>query len=335
MGNENGLIAIVNSDYVKQRFTEVMGERSAAFLASILNATRTNPALKDCTPQSVIASAMVAATLDLPIDGSLGFSALVPYRNKGTMEAQFQIMTKGFVQLALRTGQYKAINVGPVFADEYHGENPITGEVDIRPVVGGIREQRDESKAVGYVCYFKLVNGYECTRYWSMDMILAHGKRYSKSFGNEYGMWKLNLPAMAAKTVLKNTLSRWGILSTTMQMAVKFDQAVARDYSKGPAEIEASYVDSIEGEEIPPDTRDPEDILAPGAETGPEPATKPVGKKAGKLADIKLALIDYSEFDETPDAIRTEIDRALKSHPEDAVILGALLAKVQSAVDRK
>lgn len=331
MANDNGkgLIAIVNSDYVKQRFTEVMGERSAAFLASILNATRTTPALKDCTPQSVISSSMVAATLDLPIDGSLGFSALVPYKNKGQMEAQFQIMTKGFVQLALRTGQYKVIHVGPVYADEYHGENPITGEVDIRPVVGGIREKNDESQAVGYVCYFRLVNGYECTRYWSMERILAHGKKYSKSFGNEYGMWRTNLPAMAAKTVLKNTLSRWGILSTTMQMAVKFDQAVVRDYSKGPAEIEAAYVDSIEGEGTAPDTRDPEDIIAPPP-ADPAPVQTP-----GKLADIKSALFDYGDLEDTPSAIKAEIARALKATGDDPVILGALLAKVKAAVDRQ
>lgn len=340
MANAKGqeLIAIVNSDYVKQRFSEVMGERSAAFLASILNATRTNPALKDCTPQSVIASAMVAATLDLPIDGSLGFSALVPYKNKGVMEAQFQIMTKGFVQLALRTGQYKAIHVGPVYADEYHGENPITGEVDIRPVAGGIREKNDESLAVGYVCYFRLVNGYECTRFWPMSRILAHGKKYSKSFASEYGMWQNNLPAMAAKTVLKNTLSRWGILSTTMQMAVKFDQAVARDYSKGPAEIEAAYVDSTEGEDAAPDTRDPEDILSPPpadpADMAKPTETKPAAKPS-KLAEIKLALIDYGDFEDTPQAVKDEIDKALKATPDDPIILGALLAKVKSAVDKR
>jgi recombination protein RecT len=305
-------------------------------LASILNATRTNPALKDCTPQSVIASAMVAATLKLPIDANLGFSALVPYRNKGQMEAQFQIMTKGFVQLAIRTGQYQAINVGPVYPGEYHGENPITGEVDIQPVAGGIREQGDESQAIGYVCYFKLVNGYEKVAYWPMDRILAHGKRYSKSFGNEYGMWRTNLPAMAAKTVLKNTLAHWGILSTEMQMAVKFDQAVARDYSKGPAEIEAAYVDSIEGEEAPPDTRDPEDILAPqdGLESNAhEP--KPARASSKKLADIQRDLLDYGDCDETPETIKGDIEAALKANPEDQVILGALLAKVRAAVDRK
>lgn len=317
------LITMVNSDYVKQRFLEVMGEESPAFLASILNATRTNLALKDCTPQSVISSAMVAATLKLPIDGSLGFSALVPYRNKGQMEAQFQIMTKGFVQLALRTGQYKGIYVGPVYEDEYHGFDIITGDVDIRPVAGGIREQCDESLAVGYVCNFKLVNGYECTRYWTMAEILAHGKRYSKSFDNQYGLWKNNLPAMASKTVLKNTLSKWGILSTTMQIAVKFDQSVARGYDRPVEEIEADYVDNSEEE---PEPSAPEEIVKPAAV-----ATKAEPKPSPKLADIRAALIDYLESD-IPKMIRDDIEQTLQATPDDVVILGALLNKVKAAV---
>jgi len=315
---------LVNAEYTKKRFAEVMGDKSAAFLASIMNAVRTNPALADADPKSVLSSAMVAATLDLPIDGSLGFAAIVPYRNKGRQVAQFQIMTKGFVQLALRTGQYAAINVGPVYADEYHGSNIITGDVDIRQVEGGYRSKFDDSQIVGYVCYFRLLNGYGCTRYWTVDEVKAHGKRYSKSFENEYGLWKTNFDAMARKTVLKNTLSKWGILSTTMQMALKTDQAVIESMDADPALDYADAPDQITGE-----PREPEDVVKLAPDALPiSPTDSP------KLADIKLALIDYGDAEETAAEIKKAITKALKDTPEDAVILGALLAKVKAACDR-
>lgn len=234
-----------NDDYVKSRFKEVLGEKAPAFLASVLNATRTNAALNECEPKSVMSAAMVAASLDLPIDGSLGFAAIVPYKNKGKMVAQFQIMTKGFVQLALRSGQYKTINVGPVYEDEFDSYDIITGEVFIHPVDGGYRDQDLQDKIVGYVAFFRLINGFERIEFWSMKKIQAHGKRFSKSYGSDYGLWKTDLPSMAAKTVLKNTLSKWGILSTTMQIGMKTDQASIRDFDgKTLDDANVDYVDS-------------------------------------------------------------------------------------------
>ena len=330
MSDNKGLVVLkdlVNSDYVKTRFKEVMGEKGAAFLASVLNATRTNPALKDCEPNSVISAAMVAATLDLPIDGSLGFAALVPYRNKGVLVCQFQIMTKGFVQLALRTGQYKAINVGPVYADEFEGFDIITGEVKIHPVEGGFRSQDDGSKVVGYVAYFRLMNGYECTRYWPMDKILAHGKRYSKSFDNEYGLWKKDLPAMAAKTVLKNTLSKWGILSTSMQMAMKTDQATVKGIED--AEPEVDYVDATDQEAVEP--REPEDVVktAGGAGTLTTP-NKPSGEPA---EDLWAKILEYGAADDLPEAAKKDIEAAIAAKQNDPILLRALLNKVKAAYD--
>ena len=313
---------MVNSDYIKGRFAEVLGAKAPAFLASVLNATRTNPALKDCEPNSVISSAMVAATLDLPIDGSLGFAALVPYRNKGQQVAQFQIMTKGFVQLALRSGQYKTINVGPVYADEFEGFDIITGEVNIHPVEGGFRAHDDDSKVVGYVCFFRLINGYECTRYWPMEKILAHGKRYSKSFENEYGLWKTDLPAMAAKTVLKNTLSKWGILSTTMQMAVKVDQAEIKSLDADP---EVDYVDAPDHGEVEP--RAPEEVVKPAtsstASTDPE-------LDAGQLW---ASLLEYGNADGLPAQAKNDIDAAIARKEENPVELRKLLTKIKAAYE--
>jgi recombination protein RecT len=298
-----------------------MGAKAPAFLASVLNATRTNPALKDCEPQSVISAAMVAATLDLPIDGSLGFAALVPYRNKGVQVCQFQIMTKGFVQLALRTGQYKAINVGPVYADEFDGFDIITGEVKIHTVDGGYRSQDDDSKIVGYIAFFRLINGYECTRYWPVEKILAHGKRYSKSFDNEYGLWKKDFPAMAAKTVLKNTLSKWGILSTTMNMALKTDQASIVGIEG--AEPEVDYVDAADQGT---DDRPPEEVVKPAANATD---TAPDQKSAEECWQV---LLEYGNA-ELPAQARKELDAAIAVNEADPAKLNALLAKIKTAYE--
>jgi recombination protein RecT len=249
-----GIKDLLNSDYVKTRFLEVMGEKAPAFLASVLNAIQKNTELAQCDQGSVLSSAMVAATLDLPIDSNLGFAAIIPYNtkvyNKETKEeywvklAQFQIMYKGFIQLALRSGQYKTINVSPIFEDEFESYDIITGDINIHPVEGGYREQDKLEKIVGYVAFFRLINGFERTEFWSLSKLEAHGKRFSKTFKNSNGLWKKDPHAMYAKTVLKHTLSKWGILSVTMQNAVTADQAVIKDFSKPLIEENISYVDA-------------------------------------------------------------------------------------------
>ena len=250
-----GLKEMLNSDYVKNRFAEVLKDRAPAFLASVLSATLKNPELAKCDQHSILSSAMVAATLDLPIDSNLGFAALVPYKTKvrgsGGKEywatvAQFQIMYRGYVQLALRSNQYKAINVSPIYEDELESFDIISGDIFLRPVSGGYREQENTDKIVGYVAFFRLLNGYERTDYWPISRIRAHGERFSKSFKNPHGLWQKDPHAMYAKTVLKNTLSKWGILSVTMQTAVVADQAVIRDFGKPIDRENVSYVDTAD-----------------------------------------------------------------------------------------
>jgi recombination protein RecT len=244
---------LMNSEYVKRRFMEVMGAKSTGFIASILNAVQKNPDLARCEPQSVLSAAMVAASLELPIDSNLGFSAIVPYnvkrKDEGGKEywvslAQFQIMYKGFIQLALRSGQYKTINVSPIYEDEFESYDIITGDIRLHPVEGGYREQEIQEKILGYVAFFRLLNGYERLEYWSIKKIEAHGQRYSKSYGNAGGLWKKNPHAMYAKTVLKNTLSKWGILSITMQGAMVADQAVIKAFDKPIDGDNVNYIDA-------------------------------------------------------------------------------------------
>jgi recombination protein RecT len=245
---------LLNSEYVKHRFMEVMGEKATVFLASILNAVQKNPDLAKCDQKSLLSAAMVAATLDLPIDSNLGFAAIVSYNTKffdkknkkeyWVTLAQFQIMYKGFIQLALRSGQYKTINVSPIYEDEFESYDIITGDIIIHPVQGGYREQENYDKIIGYAAFFRLINGFERLEYWPLSKIIAHGKKYSKSFDKASGLWKKDPHAMYAKTVLKNSLSKWGILSVVMQNAIATDQGVLKDWRKPIDSENVNYFDN-------------------------------------------------------------------------------------------
>lgn len=238
--------SLAGSPAMVEKFQNVLGSKASQFLASVVSATNANNALKEADPMTVMSSAMVAATLDLDVVPGLGFAALVPYNNRGRKECQFQIMTKGLVQLAMRSGQYRTINAGPIYADEYDGLDMITGELKYHEVRGGFRDKDDDSKIVGYFAYFETLNGFRKIEYWPISKIIAHGRRYSKSY--DRGPWKDNFNAMARKTVLKATLSQWGILSTQMQTAIQADQAVFHsvddqsqpDYVDNPARTDGA-----------------------------------------------------------------------------------------------
>lgn len=246
------------------RFQNVLGQKAPQFLASVVSAVSANPQLQKATPMSIMGAAMVAATLNLDINPSLGFSAIVPYERKRkdangnwytTTEGQFQIMTKGFVQLAIRSGQYRNINCTEVYSDEFDGEDIITGEVMMHPVADGYREKGDETQIVGYVAYLELLSGFKKTVFWSNKKILNHARKFSKSFDTRTGQfrkgssWDTNFEAMCRKTVLKNALSSWGILSVEMQRAVVSDQGVIDDVDNLE---DVKYIDNPTDDEEPP-----------------------------------------------------------------------------------
>ena len=273
------------------RFQDVLGKKAPQFLASVVSAMASNKQLQNATPMSVMGAAMVAATLNLDINPSLGFSAIVPYKKKFNdngvwreqMEGQFQIMTKGFVQLAIRSGQYRNINVTEVYADEFEGEDIITGEVIMHPVADGFRSKGDSSKIVGYVAYIELVSGFRKTAFWSMEKILNHAKKFSKSWDTKNGRffkgsgWDSHFEAMCRKTVLKNTLSSWGILSVEMQRAVVSDQGLINDVDN---------IDDIEYLDNP--DNDGEEIEGEVEESIEDPAPAPPEKKStSKVAPKK------------------------------------------------
>lgn len=220
--NTPDLRGLLNSPAVKNRFEEMLGKRSASFLSSIISAVSTNKSLAQCDPMSIISSAAIAASVDLPINASLGFAHIVPYKNI----AQFQMGWKGFVQLALRTGQYKTINLCPVYNGQIKKHNFFTGEIELSE-----QTVTDFTMAnqVGYLLYFKLMNGYEKYFYMTKAECESHGKKYSQSFKKGYGLWVDNFEAMSLKTVAKLGLSKYGILSVEMQKAIESDQAVVAE----------------------------------------------------------------------------------------------------------
>ncbi len=254
-GSLNQLLARVD---VKARFEEVLGKKSAGFMSSIISAANANAQLKVADPKTILSAAVMAATLDLPINQNLGFAHLVPYKDNkaGVTRCQFQIGWKGFVQLAMRTGQYKTMNAVEIYEGELKRYDRVTGEIEIDLTA------KKSDVVVGYVAFFRLLNGFEKYHYMTREAVEKHAKRYSKAFSQDYGPWKSNFDAMALKTVVKALLSKWGILSVQMERAIQADQAVILDPGKPTdSELTLDFVDH--GPEV-------EDA----AGTAIEPATK-------------------------------------------------------------
>lgn len=208
----------LEKDGIKNRFNEMLGKKAAGFMSSIITVQNSNPQLKECEPMSIIGAAAVAATLDLPIDKNLGFAHIVPYGKV----AQFQMGYKGFIQLAMRTGQYQTINACPIYDGEFISENRLTGEI-----VFDFNAKKSDT-IIGFAAYFKMINGFEKTIYWTKEKITNHAKKYSKSFNNSSSRWQQDFNVMALKTVIKSLISKWGILSIDMQTAIITDQAVLK-----------------------------------------------------------------------------------------------------------
>jgi recombination protein RecT len=232
--------SILSNESIKSRFADILGKRANAFMSSIISATKANPDLALCEPNTVISSAVIAATLDLPIQSNLGFAHIVPYNSKQGKQAQFQMGWKGFVQLALRTGQYKTINATEVYEGELVSYDRISGDVVLDS------SKKVSEKIIGYVAFFRLLNGFEKHLYWTRQQVEAHGAKYSKSFKSDYGRWKLDFDAMAIKTVLKMLLSKYGILSVDMNTAIIADQSIV----KNPDTMDVSYPDAAEQQTI-------------------------------------------------------------------------------------
>lgn len=223
-----------NSPAVKNKFSEVVSGKSDQFIASLLSVVNNNKLLSKADNNSILTAAMKAATLNLPIDPSLGSAYIVPFKG----QAQFQLGYKGLIELAQRSGQYKSINAGVVYKSQFKSYDPLFEILDI-----DFSQPRGE--VVGYFASFKLLNGFQKITYWTKEEVYNHAKRFSKSFNN--GPWKTDFDAMAKKTLLKNIIGTYGPKSIEMQQAIVADNET-EDEKAAPIDVtpqEESLTDLI------------------------------------------------------------------------------------------
>ena len=219
-----GLSNFLNSDGIKSKFTEILGQKGVGFISSVLSVVSSNTSLANADQNSIYTAALLAASLDLPINQNLGLAYIVPYKTKqpdGTYKqmAQFQLGYKGFLQLAQRSGQFKTINSTDVKEGEIVSWDRMSGELTFNWIQDS--KERLSRKTVGYLSYFKLLNGFENSFYMTIEEIEAHAKKYSQTY-RQYGtgLWKDEFDGMAKKTVTKLNLSKNATLTIEMQRAV-------------------------------------------------------------------------------------------------------------------
>lgn len=242
-----GFKALMRTPTMKSKFHDLLKDRSDSFMGSLLSLVNGDDYLSKAEPITIISSALKAASMELPIDKNLGYAYIVPFNRKEKQgknwvthnEAQFIIGYKGYIQLAQRSGQYKALNAVPVYDGEVKSWNKVTEEFVFDP------EGKVSDQVVGYVAFFELLNGFKKTVYWTKQEIEAHRIKNAKGYDKDKltGAWRDNYDAMATKTVIRNMLSKWGLLSVEMQNALSADEKVIRMDEHGDLLEEAALSD--------------------------------------------------------------------------------------------
>ena len=256
---------VIQSDMYKKLINNTLGDpkKATRFIASITSAVATNPALQECEPSSIVAGALVGEALELSPSPVLGEYYLVPFKNskEGVTKAQMQIGYKGYLHLAIRSGQYKDIDVFEIHEGEFKGRDKETGKFKFEFIEN--EAERLSKPVIGYMGYFELLNGFRKTLYISKEEMEQHANTYSKAFNLEdykklqtgqipekdlwkySSFWYKNFDTMAFKTVLRQLISKWGIMSIQLQEAFTKDMAVMKDNG------DYEYVDSPTYEEEP------------------------------------------------------------------------------------
>ena len=257
MSNQNQIQTVrglLQKDSIKDRVNEIMGKRGPQFSAALVQLVKQNYMLQNCKPESVIGSALTAAALDLPLDPNIGQAYVVPYGK----EAQFQIGYKGFIQLAQRSGQMKRMSDNIIPKGALISWDPLNEDL----VVDWESPDIDwDAKPDGYSFFFRTASGFEKTVFWSYDRVLAHAKRFSKSFNKATSPWQTDFDAMALKTVIKFALGRYGPLSVEVQTNVAKDQGVIdidgnteyvdNDHSgNGRSNLKRAEVEDMTGDDV-------------------------------------------------------------------------------------
>ena len=216
----NQMKELVNNTALNKMFKDALKENSGAFLSSLIDLYNSDTNLQKCKAKDVIMEALKAATLKLPINKQLGFAYIVPYKDV----PQFQLGYKGYIQLAMRTGQYQNLNAGIIYEGMEIKNNYLAGTIEIHG-------EKQSDNEIGYFAYFKLINGFEKCLYMSKDEITKHAQKFSKTYNFKGSSWQSNFSAMALKTVTRLLLSKYGILSTEMQTAItdEADQELSKE----------------------------------------------------------------------------------------------------------
>ena len=283
-----GLTAYLSQDAVKKQINNVVGGKNGtSFISSIVSAAQTTPALQECTNPSILSAALLGEALNLSPSPQLGQFYMVPFdnRKKGCKEAQFQLGYKGYIQLAERSGYYKKLNVLAIKEGELIRYDPLDEEIEVELIDDDVI--REETPAMGYYAMFEYENGFRKTMYWSKKKMMAHAEKYSPAFSRNGGakilelleqgkipekdLWKYSsfwfkdFDGMALKTLLRQLISKWGIMSIDLQKAIDKDMAVIQedgsaDYVENAAEEldNDNVVAEQEIKEVQPETKEPE-----------------------------------------------------------------------------
>lgn len=260
------LSVYLQNDAVKKQINQVVGGKNGTrFISSIVSAVQNTPALQECTSPSIVNAALLGEALNLSPSPQLGQFYMVPFDNKkkGCKEAQFQLGYKGYIQLAIRSGYYKKLNVLAIKEGELVRYDPLDEEVEVNLIDDDIL--REEAPTMGYFAMFEYENGFRKTLYWSKKKMLAHAEKYSFAFYKNGGarslelleqgkipekdMWKYSsfwfkdFDGMALKTMLRQLISKWGIMSIDLQNAIDKDMAVIHGDGK------TDYVDAAKAED--------------------------------------------------------------------------------------
>ena len=227
-----GFTSFMTSTVVQKKVNDIIGDEKSGkrFISSIVSAVNNNPQLKECDNTSILSAALLGESLNLSPSPQLGNYYLVPFKDKDRGQvATFQLGYKGYIQLAIRSGQYKKLNVLAIKEGELIKYDPLNEEIEVNLIDD--EEKRENAKTIGYYAMFEYTNGFKKTLYWSKTKMEKHALQYSKGYQAKkgYTFWEKDFDAMAFKTMLRQLISKWGVMSIDMQNAYESDMAVINE----------------------------------------------------------------------------------------------------------
>lgn len=234
--NKIGFTSFMTSTVVQKKVNDILGDekKGARFISSVITAVNSNPLLKDCDNASVLSGALLGEALNLSPSPQLGNFYLVPFNDKERGKvATFQIGWKGYYQLALRSGQYKKLNVIEIKEGELVSWNPLEEELKVNIIEDD--EKREKLPTIGYYAFYENTQGFRKSLYWSREKMEAHALQYSQGYRADkqkktaYTFWSKNFDEMAKKTMLRQLISKYGVMSIDMQTAYESDMAYIKD----------------------------------------------------------------------------------------------------------